>query len=236
MAGDEATREPGGGDGRAPEVPLTRIVLRPVGTPLPLGFLGLFVATGAFAALQLDWIGPGQGRVVALAALLFTAPLQLLAAVYGFLARDPVAGTGMGVLAGTWATAGYVTLSSPPGSTSAGLGVVLLLAAGAMLVPAVAASAKGVAAAVMTGAALRFAVTGVAEVTGSGAWLAAAGWVGIALAVLALYAALGFELEDAKHRTVLPLLRRGPASSAVSGGIGEELSDVVHEAGVREQL
>ncbi|WP_432487484.1 acetate uptake transporter family protein [Kineococcus sp. SYSU DK018] len=234
-AGDDATQVPGGA-GRPPEVPLTRIVLRPVGSPLPLGFLGLFVATGAFAALQLDWVGPDQGRVVALAALLFTAPLQLLAAVYGFLARDPVAGTGMGVLSGTWATAGFVTLTSPPGSTSPGLGVVLLLAAGAMLVPAAAGSAKGAAAAVMTGAAIRFAVTGVAEATGSGAWLAAAGWVGVALAVLALYAALGFELEDARHRTVLPLLRRGPASSAMTGGIGDELSDVVHEAGVRKQL
>jgi hypothetical protein len=29
-------------------------------------------------------------------ALLLTAPLQLLTSVFGFLARDPVAGTGMG--------------------------------------------------------------------------------------------------------------------------------------------
>lgn len=217
------------------EVAVSRIVLRPIGDPLPLGFLGLFVATSAFACLQLDWLPPDQGRVVALSALLFTVPLQAVASVYGFLARDPVAGTGMGVLAGTWAVTGYVTLTSPPGTSSAGLGLVLLLAAVAMLVPAVAGS-KVVAAGVMAGAGLRFAVTGIAEVTGSGTWYTVAGVVGLVLAALAVYAALGFELEDARHRTILPLLRRGPARSALSGGVGDQLSEVRHEAGVRNQL
>ncbi|WP_336923498.1 hypothetical protein [Aquipuribacter sp. SD81] len=88
------------------ELGSTRIVLRPIGTPLPLGFLGLFVATTAFAVLQLDWLPEDQGRLVALGALLFTVPLQALASVFGFLARDPVAGTGMAVLSGTWALVG----------------------------------------------------------------------------------------------------------------------------------
>lgn len=218
------------------ELSVSRIVLRPIGNPLPLGFLGLFVATSAFATLQLGWVPADQGRVVALSALLFTAPLQLLAAVYGFLARDPVAGTGMGVLAGTWTLAGYVTLTSEPGTSSGALGVVLVLAGVAMLVPATAGRTKLVAAGVMAAAGLRFAVTGVAEVTGSDTWSTVAGVVGLALALLALYAALAFELEDARHRTVLPLLRRGPAASALSGGVADQLSQVRHEAGVRNQL
>ncbi len=60
----------------------------------------------------------------------------------GFLARDPVAATGMGVPAGTWATVALTTLRSPPGATSAGLGPLLLTAAVAMHVPASSATAS----------------------------------------------------------------------------------------------
>lgn len=123
-----------------------RIVLRPVATPLPLGFLGLFVATLSFASLQLGWIADRQGSTIALAVLGLTVPVQLLASVFGFLARDPVAGTGMGVLAGTWAAAGLATLTSPPGANSPGLGVVLLASGAAMLVPAAGGRHKVVAA------------------------------------------------------------------------------------------
>lgn len=222
----------GDGDGRLP----VRVVLRPVGTPLPLGFLALTVATTAFAAVQLGWVPVDQGRVAALAALLLTVPLQLVACVFGFLARDPVAGTGMGVLAGTWGAVGASTLTAPPGTSSPGLGVVLLAAAACLLVPAAAARGKLVAAAVMVVSSVRFAVTGVAEITGSGAWLATSGWVGLALALLALYAAAGFEIEDVRRRTVLPLARTGAGAAAVGGAPQEEVSAVVHEAGVRTQL
>lgn len=213
-----------------------RVMLRPLGNPLPLGFLALMIATTAFAAVQLDWVPAAQGRIAGLAALLFAAPLQLLTSVLGFLSRDPVAGTGMGVLAGTWAVAGAAMVTSPPGATSPGLGVVLLVAAAALLVPVAAASGKLVAAAVMGMAALRFATTGIAEITGSGPWTAAAGWLGLALGALALYAAFGFELEDVRGRTVLPLLRRGTGAGAVRGGPREQLAGLEHDAGVRSQL
>lgn len=153
-------------------------------------------------------------------ALAFTVPLQLVAAVFGFLTRDPVAATGMGVLAGTWAVAGFATSAVPPGTSSKGLGVLLLVGAAALLVPAAAASTKLVPAAVIATSALRFAVTGISELSGSGAWRAAAGVVGLLLALLAVYAALALELEGARGQTVLPvpwgtrsagLLRRGYA-------------------------
>ncbi|MDP9429150.1 MAG: GPR1/FUN34/YaaH family transporter, partial [Actinomycetota bacterium] len=189
----------------------TRVVLRPIATPLPLGFLALALATTVFAAVQLGWVPPEQGRVAALTAVAATAPLQLTAAVAGFLARDPVAATGMGVLAGTWAVVGLTTLTSPPGTVSGGLGVLLVIAGVAMLVPAVAAvSSKLAPAAVMGVAAVRFAVTGAYHLTSSAAWQAAAGWVGLALAVVAVYAALALELEGTRGRTVLPVGRRGP--------------------------
>jgi succinate-acetate transporter protein len=215
---------------------IARIVVRPIGTPLPLGFLGLLVATVGFSALQLGWLPPEEGTAVCLAVLAFTVPVQLISSVYGFLARDPVAGTGMGVLAGTWGAAALVTYTSPPGATSAGLGTVFLAAAVAMLVPTAAAGGKLAAAGVMGMTSVRFAVTGFAEISGSPTWLTAAGVVGLVLAGAAFYAALGFELEDAKHRTVLPVLRRGAGRDVMTGDVREELRDVVHEAGVRKQL
>ncbi|MFY1693253.1 hypothetical protein [Plantactinospora sp. WMMB782] len=215
---------------------VSRINLRPIGTPLPLGFVGLVVATAAFGCLQLGWLPADQHRQVALGALLFTVPVQLIAAVFGFLARDPVAGTGMGILAGSWATAGVVTLTGPAGASSPGLGVLLLCAAAVLLVPTVAATGKLVAATVMGLSALRFAVTGVAELTGSPGWRTGAGWCGLVLAAVALYAALGFELEDVRGRAVLPLLRTGSGRAVEADSVAAQLRGVAHEAGVREQL
>ena len=214
----------------------TRVVLRPVATPLPLGFLALVFATTAFAAVQLGWVAPAEGRIAALAAVALTVPLQLVASVVGFLARDPAAATGMGVLAGTWGTVGLATLTAPPGTASDGLGVVLLTAGLAMLVPAAAALAKPVAAAVMGLAGVRFAVTGAYELTGSQSWQSAAGWVGLALGALAVYAALALELEGARGRTVLPVGRRGPGQAAVEGRGPLDPADLVQEPGVRPQL
>ncbi len=195
-------------------------MLRPIGTPLPLGFLALTVATFSFSAVQLSWIPVTQGRTAALAALLFSMPLQLIASVFGFCARDPVAGIGNGVLAGTWAVLSVHTLTTPPGTSSSGLGIVLFAAAAALLVPAVAGVAKVVASGVLMLASVRFAVTGVAELTASAGWKGAAGIVGLALAALALYAALGFELEDVRGRTCCRCSARaprGPRSVATRG-------------------
>lgn len=134
------------GDSPAQHLAVSRIVLRPIGNPLPLGFLGLAVATVGFSALQL------------------------------------------------------------------------------------------VAAGLMGLAATRFAVTGIYEITGSPAWKLAAGVTGLVVAAAAFYAATGFELEDAKRRTVLPLLRRGSGRLALRGCVADQLDGVAHETGVREQL
>lgn len=79
-----------------------------------------------------------QGHQIAIAVLAFAVPLQTIACVYGFLCRDEVASTGMGVLAGTWATFAVIVLTFPPGMTNR-LGILLVVAAGALLIPAVAA-------------------------------------------------------------------------------------------------
>jgi uncharacterized protein len=207
-----------------------RVVLRPVATPLPLGFLALVLATTVFSAVQLGWVAPHQGRVAAITAVAATVPLQFAVAVLGFLARDPVAVTGMGLLAGTWAVVGLTTLTSVPGTISPGLGVLLLASGVGMLVPAAGAVTSKVAPAlVMALAGCRFAVTGIYQLDGSAAWKAAAGWTGLVLAVVALYTALALQLEGGGERTVLPVGRRGP-------GRLPEGPEPLREPGVRAQL
>ena len=159
---------------------------------------------------------------MALVLIAFVFPLQLVASVLGFLARDVVAGTGMGILSGTWLSIALVTLTGQPGATSDALGLFLLLAAVAMLVPAATAAAgKLVATAVLATTSLRFATTGLYQLTASDGWKATAGAVGLLLCALALYAALAMALEDALGRAVLPLGRR----AAIDG-----------EPGIRDQL
>ena len=203
----------------------TRIVLRPIANPLPLGFLALAGGTLVVSGLQLGWLEPADGHDVALILLAFVVPLQLVTSVFGYLGRDVVAGTGMGLLSGIWLSVGLVMLGAEPGATSDALGLFLLIGAVAMTVPALTAvSGKLVPAAVLTGAALRFATTGVYELSASKTWEDAAGIVGLALCAIAVYAALALALEDARGKTVLPLGRRDVRRASMQ------------EAGVREQL
>jgi succinate-acetate transporter protein len=225
-------RAPGPGADNPP----VRVVVRPLANPLPLGFLALMVATVSLALMQVGALAPDQGHTIAIVVLAFTVPLQLVASVLRFLARDAVAGTGMGVLAGTWAVTGFVMLGAPPGSTSPTLGVLLVCSAVAMLVPTVSATGKLAGMAVMGLSAVRFAVTGVGHLAGSKGWLTLAGWVGLLLGLVAAYAALAFELEDVRHASVLPVGRRGQGADTMTAALEESVAAVPHEAGVRKQL
>jgi succinate-acetate transporter protein len=213
---------------------VVRVVLRPLGNPLPLGFAGLAGATVTLSGEQLHWVPTALSPQVGLVLLLFAAPAQLVASILAFLARDAPAGAGIGVQAATWLTTGAILLTSPPGSRSPVLGLLLFVAAAGVLISGTAAaSGKLVPAAVLLLTAVRFAVTGVYEYAGGTGWETTAGWLGVVLGGLALYAGLAADLADARHRAVLPLLRRGRGRAAVEhGGPGP----VGTEPGVREQL
>ena len=216
---------------------LARVVLRPVGSPLPLGFTALGGASIVLSGLQLQWLPRSEAHQVGAAILLFAVPLELLAAVFGFLAHDSVGGTGMGVLAGTWLVTGTLLLMSPPGSSSRVLGLLLVFVAAALMVPTAAATSGKVAAAVVIfSAGVRFALTEVYELTGNTEWEHASGWWGVGVCLVALYAAMAFEIEDTRRRPVLPVGRRGAGRRALTGDLGDDLVEVRHEAGVREQL
>ncbi len=164
-------------------------------------------------------------------------PLQLLASIFGFLARDAVAGTGMRILAGTWLSISLVMWSAAPGSTSKALGLLLLVASMSMTAPAIASSmGKLVATAVLTTTSLRFALTGIYQLTGSSWRKHAAGFIGVALFALAAYAAFAFLLEDVRRATLLPTLRRGRGRTSITGNLRDQFVAIEREAGGREQL
>ena len=80
-------------------------------------------------------------------------------------------------------------------------------------------------------------LAGYYETTGGGAHelYKVSGGFGIALAVLAMYGGTALALEDARHRELLPLFRRGGADAAFEG-FAAQLDRLEREPGVRQQL
>lgn len=222
-------------DGALP--PDVRVFLRPLGTPLPLGFLGLVVATSLASALELGWIPVAEQHQVGLAVITFTVPLQMAASVLCFIGRDAPSGAGLGVMGGTWLALGLLLLTGAPGARSA-TAAILLFAAAASLVPPAASAAVGklVPALVMTGTGARFALTGLYELLGGQGWERAAGWEGVALAALALYTALAVDLEAVLRRQALPLGRHRGGRAALEPGSREDIETLTREPGVRRML
>ncbi|HET9075871.1 MAG TPA: hypothetical protein VFN68_02980 [Acidimicrobiales bacterium] len=214
-----------------------QVFLRPLGTPLPLGMVGLAVATSVLACLNLGWIPTSEQHQVALVLFAFAFPLQLVATVLLFLARDAPAGAGIGVQSVTWLALGLLLFTGKPGVLSATVSVFLFAAAAAVL-PAVVTSSLGklVPAAVMGATSLRYVLTGLYEHFGGTAWEHAAGWEGIVLAGLALYCAFASDLESQLHRTVLPMGRHGSGRRALQQDLADQLPELHSEPGVRPQI
>ena len=180
---------------------------RATGSSLPAGFLGLFIATTSYAALQLNWIESTNSTYIAVAVLATTVPIQVIACVAGFAENQTTAGTAMGILAGTWAAVSVVTIISGTSTGNDALGVVLVCAGCAMVVPAVSGTGPPMGVIVMLLSSARFLVTGIAELTGSHTWLTTAGWVGLALAAASFYAALAVLADTTPTARRLPLGR-----------------------------
>jgi len=212
-------------------------MLRPMATPLPMGFLGLAGASSLLAGLQLGWVPVSQSHQLGIAIVLVTVPLQLIASVMGYLTRSATAATGLGTLAVSWLAIGVLTALTAPGARSPLQGYLLFYIGAAVLVSAIVAFAGTVLPAlVLASAAVRFVVTGIYQYYGGSGWKYASGWIGIGLAALAIYAALAMELEDTLNRTVLPTLRFGRVRLAASAHSGVEPADLTTEPGVRRRL
>lgn len=184
----------------------TRLVLRPVAPPAALGFLALGGGSLVLSGLELGWYAPMESTVVGLVVLLFTFPAQLIASIFGFLARDIVVATAMGLLAGTWLTTGVVKLLSTPDSLSLAHGTVLVFVGVALLIPALTATlGELVPGLVMILAAIRFVLAGLYELTANEAVHLSAGFVGLVLVVVALYAAVVVVVREFRNTSAVPL-------------------------------
>lgn len=215
----------------------TRVVLRPLANPFALGMLGLAGSTVVLSGLELGWIPAAQKTQASVIILIFAPLLQLIACVFGFLGRDPVASTGMGVLSGAWAIIGLVHLLSPASSRSIALGTFLFLAAVAIgLSAATGMQTKVVPGLVMLTTAIRWMTTAIYEVVGGHDLRWASGIIGLILGALAIYGAFAIELENLHHAPVLPMLRRGKGKTALSTQLADQVEDVAAEPGVRNQL
>ncbi|GAA4916687.1 hypothetical protein GCM10023405_45110 [Streptomonospora salina] len=216
-----------------------RIGLRPMASPAPLGFAALAVATLLLSLLQLDVLSYGDGSHVSMAFITFSFPLQLIACLLAFLARDGVVATATGILGATWLATGVIRLTLPVGTvTSPTLGVLMLAAAIVLFVPVAAGAESGklLSSVVLLTAAVHFLFTAGYEITGAELWSAVAGVVGLVVFVLGLYAALALLLEDVCKRTVLPVFRRSVDGTSMGGDVRDAQGGVESEAGVRERL
>jgi succinate-acetate transporter protein len=222
------------------ELRSARIFLRPIANPFALGFVGLAVATILVSGVELGWIPHADRTETAVLIIAFAPAIQIVASVFGFLARDAVAATALGVQAATWLCVGLSLLLAKPTSHSRSheLALLLFVAGAAMFASAItAAQSKLVPALVVSLAGVRFVLTGIYKLGAGGiAWQHAAGWTGVVLCGVAMYAVLSLEIEDVLHHTVLPTLRRSRGKRALRSPLEEQVDQVSAEAGVRSQL
>jgi uncharacterized protein len=215
----------------------TRIVIRPLGSGLPLGFFSFGIGMLVLAGLGIGWIPVAETKGAGLLLLTFVAPLELLAAVIAFLARDTGGATGLGLFAGSWFASGWTFFTAAPGSTSSAFGLFLVAFGTAIFLLAVLSfPGKPLLALLLGVSTLRMGLGAAYELSARHGLLVAAGWVAFVLFLVAMYGGLAFGLEDVQQRTVLPLLRRGAARDAIEGSLDEQLRGLATEAGVRQQL
>ncbi len=216
---------------------LTRIMLRPLASSLPLGFFAFGTGSVLLSVQQLQWVPLAQTPALMLLTLVFVVPLELLAGIFAFLARDGGAACALCVLSATWAGTSLVTLLGPPGRPSASLAVFELCVAPLMVLLFLAAlPGKPLLGVLLLIGAGRFTLTGIHQAGAGPGVQTAAGWVGVLLAAFALYGGFALLLEDTTQRTVLPLGRRGRARTSLQGDLGHQLEQAEREAGVRRQL
>lgn len=155
--------------------------------PTPLALLAVGLGSFSLGTVELGWVPVAQEHDAALVLLALVAPLQLLATVLLFVDRERGQATGLGLAAGGWTVVGVVLITARPGSHSESLGVLLLaLAFELALVVMLSRGMPMAGEAVLSALALRFAATGVFQLTGSHGWKHVAGAVGLALAVVAV--------------------------------------------------
>jgi succinate-acetate transporter protein len=214
-----------------------RVVVRPYGSSIPLGFFAFGIGMFLYAALDAPWVGATQGHSIGLLLAGFVAPLELVATIFAFLARDTVAAATLGLFAGSWFVGGLAAMQATPGELDPAIGyfliaftVVVVLLAGAALL------GKPFIAVLLLVSAARAVCSAAYELGAGKTWNHVGGWLALVIFCVAMYGGIAFLLEDALGRTVLPLGRRGGSREAVEGSLSDQLRGLEDETGVRHTL
>ena len=214
-----------------------RVVVRPFASALPLGFFSFAVGMLLLAGSGNGWLPVSEQHTVGLLLAAFVFPLETIAAVVAFVARDTFGATGLGLFSSSWLTIGLADLSSPPGEVSRALGLYDFGFAFAIAALAVAAMlGKPLIGTILIVAASRSALAGAYEWGAAKTAYTAAGWLALAIFAVAIYGGLAFLLEDVRQETVLPLFRRGASKESIEGDLNDQLRGLAQEAGVRQAL
>jgi hypothetical protein len=214
-----------------------RITVRPIASALPLGFFSFGLGMLLYAGLGNGWLHASDQHTVGLLLAAFVAPLELIAAIVAFLARDTFGATGLGLFSTSWLAVGLVYLTGTPGELSRALGLfdfgfaltVGVLAGAAML-------GKPLIGTIMLVAGTRAALAGAYEFGASKTVNTVGAWCALAVFVVAVYGGLAFLLEDVRQETVLPVFRRGSSKESIEGNLQDQLRGIGQEAGVRQVL
>src|SRR3954462_13307603 len=158
----------------------TRILLRPIGSGLPLGFFSFGIGMLLLACSAIGWIPVDEQKDVGMLLMAFVFPLELIATIVAFLARDTAGATTLGLFTTSWLALGWADYASPPGSTSVTLGIYLFgFATTVLLLALMATQGKPFFSVLLVAAAARMVLTGVYEVGGSQRWYEIAGGLGL---------------------------------------------------------
>ncbi|HZQ81802.1 MAG TPA: GPR1/FUN34/YaaH family transporter [Gaiellaceae bacterium] len=217
--------------------PQVRVFVRPYGSSVPLGFLAFAVGMFMYAALDAPWVKATDGKTIGIMLIAFVAPLQSVATVIAFLARDTVPAVALGLFTGSWLTTGVLTVLAKPGQLDAALGYFLIAFTIAILALAsVAWMGQPLVAFILTLSSVRGVLSAVYELGGGKGWNEAGGWLALGIFCIAIYTGLAFLFEDARGEPLLPIGRRGSSREAIEGGLEAQLKDIADEPGVRKHL
>lgn len=208
-----------------------RVYLQPIAAPSILGLYAFAGSTLIVAAELAGWYGNSQTALFLFPfAAAFGGVAQFAAGMWSYKARDAIATAMHGMWGSFWIGYGVLhllfatgTLAAPRGPFPA-LGFWFIALAWITTMGAIAATAENAALTAVLGTlTLGSVFAAIAELLGSDAWTAVAGWTFIVSAVCAWYTASALMFEGVAGRPVLPVGQTKKAKEApeVAAGAGE---------------
>lgn len=191
----------------------SRVFLQPIAPPAILGLFGFAGATFMVSAQLAGWYGTSHsGEFLFPFAAMFGGVAQFAAAMWSYRARDALATAMFGMFGSFWVGYGILNLLAATGDLTLPAGKFPELAfwffpiAATTAVGAIAAMGRNIVfTLILATVAVGEALLGVGELNGGIAWIHTGGWVLIAAAWLAFYAASAMLIAASWGRTVLPM-------------------------------